>query len=349
MISEPLSLRDLGWSPYLQSCLDMEDLATAEPARVSAVHRDGVDTLSPGGERRVATLPALPTSAVAVGDWLLLSRDTGATLRLVERKSLISRRAAGTGATTQLIAANLDTLFVVSSCNADFNPARLERYLALARQARVTPVVALTRADACADPDVYVDAAREVSGTAEVLALNACDPAAVARLDTWCGTGETAALVGMSGVGKSTLTNALTGGSEATGPIREADARGRHTTTARAMRRARAGGWLIDTPGMRALRLADAAEGIAAVFEDIASLAGDCRFRDCGHEGEPGCAVEAAIGAGTLDPARLARWRKLAREEAHNSATLVESRRAGRAVGRISRQAMADKRARRDG
>jgi ribosome biogenesis GTPase / thiamine phosphate phosphatase len=344
------SLRDLGWSPLLQSGLDPDELTTVEPVRVAAVHRNGVDVLGPGGARRVATGPALPSAEIAVGDWLLVARAGGRPLRLVERKSLIARRAAGTGQATQLVAANLDTLLVVSSCNADFSIARLERYLAVARQARVIPVVVLTRADACDDPETYVDRARAALGSAvPVEAVNALDPASVARLEGWCGPGETVALAGSSGVGKSTLTNALTGLALATQGIREDDARGRHTTTVRSLHRTRAGGWLIDTPGMRALRLTDVAEGIEAVFDDIAALARSCRFGDCRHESEPGCAVQAAIAAGALDPGRMARWAKLAREDARNTATLAESRRQARAFGRMARRAMADKEKRRGG
>ena len=168
-----------------------------------------------------------------------------------------------------------------------------------------------------------------------VEAVNALDEASASRLAAWCGRGETVALAGSSGVGKSTLANALTGAELATRGIREDDARGRHTTTVRSLHRTLAGGWLIDTPGMRALRLADAAEGIAAVFDDIAALAGDCRFGDCGHGDEPGCAVQAAVAAGRLDPGRLARWRKLAREDARNTATLAEARARQRAQGRF--------------
>jgi ribosome biogenesis GTPase len=349
MNSETYSLRDLGWSPAFQAGLDPDELGAAEPVRVAAVHRNGVDVLGAGGARRVPTGPGLPSAEMAVGDWLLVARDSGRPVRIVERKSVIGRRAAGTGQAGQLIAANLDTLFVVTSCNAEFNVARLERYLAVARQAGVAPVVVLTKADECADPGDYVDRVRALSAALPVEAVNALDPASVARLGLWCGRGETVALAGSSGVGKSTLTNALTGAALATRGVREDDAHGRHTTTVRSLHRTLGGGWLIDTPGMRALRLADVAEGIEAVFDDIAALAEGCRFADCGHEGEPGCAVRAAIEAGALDAGRLERWRKLAREDARNSATLAESRRQSRAFGKMARRAMAAKLARRDG
>ena len=341
MSSEPLSLRDLGWSPVFQAGLDPDELIAGAPVRVAAVHRNGVDVLGTAGPRRIATGPGLPSSEIAVGDWLLAGTD-GRLLRRLDRKSLIARRAAGTGAETQLIAANLDALFIVSSCNADFNLARLERYLALARQGGVIPVVVLTKADTCADPEAFVDRARALGPAVLVDAVNALDPASTSRLEAWCGRGETVAVAGSSGVGKSTLANALTGAALATRGIREDDAHGRHTTTARSLHRTRAGGWLIDTPGMRALRLFDAADGIEAVFDDIAALARDCRFGDCAHEAEPGCAVQAAIAAGGLDPVRLARWQKLAREDARNSATLAETRARERASGRFYRSVKRD-------
>lgn len=340
-----LTLRDLGWSPFFQSSLMTH--GAGEPVRLAAVHRSAVEVLAADGPRRLSLAPGLGAGEVAVGDWLVA--DGGRAVAVLERKSLLARRAAGTGAVVQLIAANVDTLFVVTSCNADFNPARIERYLALARQSGVTPVVVLTKADLCPEPESYLDRVRAISAALPVELVDARDAGAVARLDGWCGRGETGALVGMSGVGKSTLAGALTGAVLATAAIREDDARGRHTTTVRSLHGMRSGGWLVDTPGMRALRLADAAEGIAAVFDDIAALAEGCRFGDCRHEAEPGCAVQAAIAAGGLDPARLERWRKLAREDARNSATLAEARAAERAFGRMVRRVGADKRQRRDG
>jgi ribosome biogenesis GTPase len=294
----------------------------------------------------VATTPDLPSDLVAVGDWLLAERATGRPVRLLERKTLLRRGAAG-GGRAQLIAANLDPAFLVSSCNADFKVARLERYLALARQGGVLPVVVLTKADLCDDPGRFVAQAARLAAGLMVEAVNATDPDDVARLLGWCGVGETVALLGSSGVGKSTLINGLAGTRLDTAGIREDDAKGRHTTTARSMHPMASGAWLIDTPGMRELRLFDAAEGLEAVFADVAALAGDCRFGDCRHDGEPGCAVRAAIEAGALDPVRLARWRKLAREEAHATASVAEERRSARALGRLHRASKRRRRARR--
>jgi ribosome biogenesis GTPase / thiamine phosphate phosphatase len=181
-----------------------------------------------------------------------------------------------------------------------------------------------------------------------VEALDARSPDAVARLRPWCGHGQTVALVGSSGVGKSTLINTLTGRDAiATQGIREDD-KGRHTTTGRALHRLPAGGWLLDTPGMRELQLADARAGLAEVFADIVALAGTCRFGDCRHRTEPGCAVLAAVAAGTLDGSRVKRWRKLIAEEAHNMESLSERRARDRAFAKRARRAMQDKRARQE-
>lgn len=314
---------DLGWSaPYL-SQLSIDELDVLTPARIAAVHRNAVDGLTRSGPLRLTLPPGLPAGQVAVGDWGL--SDGARLTRLLDRQSLLKRRAADTGRSEQLIAANLDTLFLVTSCNADFNVARLERYLVLAAEAGISPVIVLTKAD-LGDPAGFVAQASRAAPGTPVEALDARDAQAAACLVDWLGKGRTGALLGSSGVGKSTLLNAMAGQEEATQGIREDDAKGRHTTTARHLFPGPQGSWLIDTPGMRELRLTDVEQGIDAVFSDIAELARHCRFHDCAHETEPGCAIRAAIETGDLDPARLKRWQKLQREEAHNSASIAEAR-----------------------
>lgn len=336
------SLSDLGWSSHFaaQHAADPSLL----PYRIAAVHRDRLVGMSPDGEVPLLT-PNRSTGEFAVGDWVLA--DVQARVQhLLDRRSLLQRRAAGTAAASQLIAANVDVLFIVSSCNADFNLPRLERYLALAHQAGCYPVVVLTKADTCADVSDFTAQAESLAPFLTVLAINALDPDDVAQALTWCPVGQTSALVGSSGVGKTTLANGMTGQSEATAGIREDDARGRHTTTARALHRMRNGGWLIDTPGMRALRLLDAQDGLDEVFSDLTELAASCRFADCQHDAEPGCAVQAAIAEGTLDPDRLDRWRKLRREDQRNSETVAQSRARNKAFGKMVRSIMKDTKSR---
>ncbi|MWB76413.1 ribosome small subunit-dependent GTPase A [Pseudooceanicola sp. 216_PA32_1] len=342
---EPDALQRLGWQAFFIRQAGHLDLAATPPLRVSEVQRSGLTALGADGE---ITLPPMP--GVTVGDWLLHDRARPARSVLLDRRSLFRRRAAGTGREEQLIAANVDTLFIVSSCNNDFNPARLERYLALAHEAGVEAAILLTKADASEDPGGYADRAKAVARQVPVLTLNALEPGAAARLQGWCGTGQTVAFVGSSGVGKSTLVNALMGaGAAQTGAIREDDSRGRHTTTARQLHLMPGGGLLLDTPGMRELQLTDAAEGIAGVFADIEALARQCRFRDCGHDSEPGCAVRAAVDRGALEPGRIARWRKLLAEDRFNSAALHERRARDKAFGKMVRNATGNKAKRRDG
>ncbi|WP_170468044.1 ribosome small subunit-dependent GTPase A [Ruegeria arenilitoris] len=334
-----LTLSDLGWSSHFAA--QHAANPTYIPFRITAVHRDRLTGVSSDGESTLFT-PNQSTGTLAVGDWVLVD-DQNRVQSLLDRRSLLQRRAAGTGAEAQLIAANVDVLFIVSSCNADFNLARLERYLALAHQAGCYPVVVLTKADTCDDPKVFVQKAEALAAFLTVLAVNALDESDVQNLLSWCPTGQTAALVGSSGVGKTTLANSMTGLHQATAGIREDDARGRHTTTARALHPMRNGGWLVDTPGMRALRLLDAQDGVDEVFSDILDLANDCRFSDCQHQSEPGCAVQHAIAEGTLDPERLARWQKLRREDQRNSETVAESRARDKAFGKMVRSVMQDK------
>ncbi|MEQ9812344.1 MAG: ribosome small subunit-dependent GTPase A [Azospirillaceae bacterium] len=349
---DPSSLTALGLSPFFLQQLDLAAGEAGRVARVTAVHRGQIEVLGPAGTMRVPPFrPDLdPVDQATVGDWVVLSRSEGRPPeRLLDRQSLFKRRAAGAESRVQLIAANVDTVFITSSCNLDFNPARLERYLAVVHEAGALPVIVLTKADLAADPDDFRTRAQAVARGALVETVNALWGADVARLAQWAGPGETVAFMGSSGVGKSTLINTLRGNAEqVTRAIREDDAHGRHTTTARGLFRLASGGWLIDTPGMREIQLAEAAEGIDAAFDDVTTLAAGCRFNDCRHEGEPGCAVAAAVADGTLDPARVTRWRKLRREEARNTASLAERRAFFRERGKLYRKIQGEKDARRD-
>lgn len=333
---EQITLASLGWSQSYLAQLDAADLALT-PVRIAGVHRTRLDGLSAAGPLALPLTGAQAAGDFAIGDWVLW--DGTRIARLLERRTELARR--GAGGEVQLIAANVDTLFVVTSCNADFNPARLERYLALAADAGTEAVVLLTKADGCADPEGYRLRAGRLRRGLEVLALDARDPAVTSLLAPWCGRGRTVALVGSSGVGKTTLTNTLAGLAGATAPIREDDARGRHTTTARSLHPLAGGAWLIDTPGMRSLGLADAGDGIDEVFADVAELAAQCRFHDCGHRTEPGCAVLRAVEEGRLDPARVRRWEKLKREDAFHARTPEEHRERQRKFGRMIRKSLA--------
>jgi ribosome biogenesis GTPase / thiamine phosphate phosphatase len=332
----PATLETLGWGPFFAQQISVEMLSDTPPVRVVAVHRSGLQIVGAGIDE---TIP--PRADATVGDWLLLDRARPRTSRVLSRKSLVKRRAPGTNREVQLIAANIDTAFVVTSCNQDFNLARLERYVALAFEAEITPVIVLTKADLATDLQPWTDAARAVSDRVPVIALDARSDAPPKVLSCWCKPGRTVAFLGSSGVGKSTLTNALTGTDAiATQPIREDDARGRHTTTRRELHLIPGGCLVLDTPGMRELQLADAASGIADTFEDIQMLSAQCRFGNCEHEGEPGCAVRDAIDHGRLDPARLQRWRKLLAEDSFNSASLAERRTSDREFGKMVRRVM---------
>ena len=332
-------LERLGWGPTFAGQIDADTLVATPPVRVVAVHRSGLQVLGDGIDHMIP-----PGPEATVGDWLLLDRERPRSSDVLERKSLIKRRAPGTDRQVQLVAANIDTVFVVTSCNQDFNVARLERYVALAFEAEIDPVIVLTKADLVEDPSPYVDAAGNISNRVSVIALDARGTGPQQLLAEWCKRGRTVAFLGSSGVGKSTLTNALLGTNAITTQgIREDDAKGRHTTTRRELHITPSGCLVLDTPGMRELQLTDTAAGISGVFGDIESLAAQCRFKDCRHESEPGCAVLAAIEQGRLDHMRLARWRKLRAEDDFNSASLAERRAKDRAFGKHVRAVMKEK------
>lgn len=339
----PSKLARLGWQTFFARQVDPQTLNQTPPVRVSEVHRNGLRVVGADIE---GLIPGRPDATV--GDWFLYDADLPAHSVLLERKSLFKRRAPGHDRRFQLIAANVDTAFIVTSCNADFNIARLERYVALAFDADVTPVIVLTKTDLCDDPDTYVQQAMSVSDRVVVVALNALSREPLEKLADWCRPGQTVAFMGSSGVGKSTLVNALfEEGRVATAGIREDDAKGRHTTTARQLHFTPDGVAVLDTPGMRELQMADAEDGIADLFADVTDLAMQCKFRDCAHDSEPGCAVTAAIAAGDLDPSRLERWRKLMAEDRFNSASLAERRSKDKNFGKMVRSVMKDKKNRR--
>lgn len=326
-------LETLGWRNFFAS--QLEPGTTLMPARVVAVHRGRVDVLGAGIETSVTLSGHSAEIQFAVGDWVLLDHDGPRVMRLLERFGVFKRGSAGTSHSVQLIAANVDTLFIVTSANRDFNVARLERYLAIAHDAGAFPIIVITKADRSATVEDFVAAASRLSPGLLVEALDARDSAAVECLRPWCGPGQTVALLGSSGVGKSTLVNTMAGAHQDTRDIRGDDQRGRHTTTARSMHHLPQGGWLIDTPGMRELQLVDIGDALNDVFADIAGLASGCRFTDCAHEAEPGCAVRAAIENGRLDPARLTRFRKLLSEDRRNTETVAERRARDRSLGQL--------------
>ena len=327
-------LKSLGWQNFFAQQISIEEMAATPPVRVTEVHRSGLRVLGDGIDMMVP-----PRADATVGDWLLLDRELPSASRVLERKSLIKRRAAGHDRSVQLIAANLDTAFIVTSCNLDFNVARLERYVALAFEAGVTPVILLTKADLCDDPSSYVTDAEAISADVAVLTLNAKSDEPRTKLAPWCKPGQTIAFLGSSGVGKSTLTNALSAGEvAATQDIREDDAKGRHTTSHRQLHILPNGCAVLDTPGVRELQLTEAETGVTEVFSDLDALSLDCRFNNCKHTTEPGCAVLAALERGDIDAARLGRWRKLVAEDQHNTASLAQRRSKDKAFGKMIKQ-----------
>ena len=332
----------LGFSPHFLSQISLEELDQFTPMRLSAIHRDRVEAISEGGLQSLSLHGDQIAGDFAVGDWVLADAQDRLHRRL-DPLTEITRKSAGQ-ARLQRIASNIDTLLIVTSCNQDFNLSRLERYLAIANDAGCWPVVVLTKTDLCDDVDAFTDQTRSLGPAIETVALSALDAeGTVQALAPWCKQGQTIALVGSSGVGKTTIANALTGTLETTQGIREDDAKGRHTTTARFLKPIKGGGWIIDTPGMRELGLADAGDAIDAVFEEIAALASQCRFRDCAHVNEPGCAVLAAEADGTLDPRRLRNWRKMKAEDLYNSETIAQMRARERAFHKHVRSVVSAK------
>ena len=345
-------LTALGWGQDFTAQLEsaqIERLQSGElqAVRVAEVHRSQLIAWGEAGNVEIERQPTDAQIAVAVGDWLLHDAEAQ-RWQLLTRRSVLERKAAGEGVGSQLIAANLDTLFVVTSCNREFNPARLERYLALALDGGVEPVLVLTKIDLCEDPEDYARQAGELRPGQVVELINSKDPASVQGVRAWCPPGQTAAMVGSSGVGKSTLATALGVEGQATGAVREGDDKGRHTTTWRSMHRLPGGGLLIDNPGVRELQLGECETGIQALFADVLDHA-NCKFSDCGHSHEPGCGVLAAVAEGRLEQRRLDSYRKLLAEQRINAEALAEKRARERTQGKFYKSVQGSRRRQRRG
>ncbi|MDR3386646.1 MAG: ribosome small subunit-dependent GTPase A [Rudaea sp.] len=318
-------------------------------ARVIAQHRngyrlhDGVNEFGAQPAPRFLRRSADAESRPAVGDFVLVAAGAPPSIeQVLPRRTVLSRAAAGERHVRQLIATNIDTVFVLMGLDGDFNPRRIERYIVLIQGSGALPVVVLTKID-------KVDAATSAQAVAELRAalpgielhaVNAKDSASIAPLLAHLGIGATAVLVGSSGAGKSTLTNTLLGVErQATAAVRTTDSRGRHTTTHRALIQLPGGACLIDTPGMRELKLTGDEDLGAASFTDIEALALECRFGDCGHGNEPDCAVRAALESGALDPSRWQGYSKL-REELAAASDAVEAQLKRKTHARIANKAL---------
>jgi ribosome biogenesis GTPase / thiamine phosphate phosphatase len=320
-------IQSYGWSDALQQAFAPFAAEGHIPGRVVVQQRGSYGLVTDAGELSAQISGRLAHEAEsggypAVGDWVAASArpaESAATIHAVlPRRTAFVRKAAYTTATEQVVAANVDVAFLVASMNADLNARRLERYLATAWQSGANPVVVLTKCDLAENPEAEIAEAEAVAFGAPVLAVSALTGEGLDALAEHLRPTETAVLVGSSGVGKSSLVNALAGEElMATAAIREADAHGRHTTTHRELIRLPSGALILDTPGMRELGLIDAGDGLSTTFEDIEALAETCRFADCGHGNEPGCAVREAMEDGRLDPGRWKSFQKLQRELAH--------------------------------
>ena len=314
----------LGWDERCAG--DFEPFAQRglSPARVALGQRGTYRLYGGSGELEVRVAgefrraAAGPGAFPVVGDWVAVEArpgERGAIIRAVlPRRSAFRRKAAGELG-EQVLAANVDTVLLVSGLDGDFNPRRIERYLVAAWESGARPVVVLSKADLCSDVEERVRRVEEVAPGVAIHPISSVSGEGMASLDVYVRSGQTVALLGSSGAGKSTLLNRLAGGEwQRTGEVRARDSRGRHTTTRRELIVLPGGGLVIDTPGLREIQPWESKAGERAAFEDVERLAAECRFGDCSHEGEPGCAVRAAVAEGVLAAGRLESYLRMRRE-----------------------------------
>jgi ribosome biogenesis GTPase len=356
----PVGLRELGWNDvFAGHFAPWAGKPGYEPARVVIEFNYIYRVVTATGELGVTAAGRLKHRASrraelpAVGDWVVVrtrsGEDGGTIVAVLPRRSRFSRKMAGRVTDEQVVAANVDVVFVVMGLDADYSLRRLERYLLLARESGATPVVLLTKPDLAADLAAQVADVVSVAGDVPVHVLNPRVNEGVERVAGHLGPGRTGALLGSSGVGKSTIINRLVGEDvQRTREVRESDSKGRHTTTHRELVVLPAGGLVIDTPGMRELQLWDADEAVGETFEDIEALAGGCRFADCKHRDEPRCAVKAAVEAGTLAADRLQGYLTLHAELAHlarqqDERLLLERKRQSKVMGKALKQRLKQK------
>ena len=342
------TLEDYGWDESFAEAFAPFEGEGFEAGRVALQHNRALMLYTAAGETQAETTGRLRYLArgaedlPAVGDWVVIKRTAdeeghAKVHEILPRRSKFSRRAAGSETAEQIVAANVDTVFLVTGLDNDYNPRRVERYLIMAWESGAEPVVVLNKADLIEGAEGRRREVERVAPGVPVLLLSAKRGEGVEQLLPYVGRGRTVALMGSSGVGKSTITNRLIGSEvQRTQEVRLADARGRHTTTHRELFVLPGGGLVLDTPGMRELQLLVSERGLRETFEDIEEVAAGCRFTDCGHEGEPGCAVREALDSGGLDAERYANYRKMEAEMRH-AATLVDQRKAQDEKSRVKR------------
>ena len=356
----PVDLTRLGWNTRFADAFAPYAERGLQPARVSLEHTHIYRVFSGEGEAlarvagRLRHHASVRTDYPAVGDWVAVERDTqGDEARIhavLPRKSRFSRRAAGDVTEEQIVAANIDTVFLVAGLDDDFNPRRLERYLVVAWESGASPVIVLNKADLAVDVNARLDDAASLNQSVPVHAVSCRTVQTLDVLRRYLGEGQTVALLGSSGVGKSTIVNRLIGRDMLrTRDVRESDSRGRHASTSRQLVLLHDGGVLIDTPGLREIQLWETGEGLSGAFAEIDRLAERCRFRDCQHRTEPGCAVRQAVADGTLTAERLASFQKLLDEQAYQARqqderALIEDKRKGRIGAKALRKHLKSKR-----